>query len=166
MFRNALRQSSRAAGALSASSRVASVSRSTRSSATHCCALASIAARDTSRVTSRLADDGQWPDGDGLGSIRELSTPAETDNFCRRELHPPSSMAHRDKCETMPKPNPRPLRSPPSSSRESVVSRKSPASLRPVGSCPSGTISWAWRCDRFQRHGFSRVDKTVLTVGQ
>jgi hypothetical protein len=166
MFRNALRQSTRAAGALSASSRVASVSRSTRPSAAHRRALAAIAACTTSRAPSRVVDDGQWPVGDDLTFIRELSTLAETDNFPRREPHPPSSTAHRDKCGTMPMPNPHPPRSPPSSSRGSAVCRKRPASLRPVGFSPSGMISWGCRCDSIQRHDSSCIGKTVLTVGQ
>lgn len=155
MFRNALRQSTRAVGALSATSRLAVVS------STH---HLSPPGRPDPNSIPRRPDQSQCPRpavgelheafllcrrGIGTGARWAMGTSHNYAHcFCAPlglrlanwSVH--SEMPHPLPSRPAPSLRPRPprLRSLPSSSRESAVSRRSPTSPRPVVSSPSGTF--------------------------
>lgn len=156
MFRNALRQSTRAVGAVSAAGRVAAVSRAPPSPES---ALRAIDQRPQAVCTiANPSCELNWVVGPSFHRLQELFRAVLTRcrRSCRRAIfglrltcfsplrsempHPPPSTLP----DTTP-PTPRllPLRSLPSSSSESVVSRRSPVSLRLAVSFPSGM--WIFR---------------------
>jgi hypothetical protein len=142
MFSRAIRQSSRRVAAISASSRIASVSPSNSTA---------IAPASPSRHRPRL----QMHLSDANGSSRELGRcwallrwstgallvdPSTNAFFCTRPV-PPSSAPQPSKCAaTHPSPKPPRPRSRRFSSRGSAASRRRAALPRPGVSSPSGTL--------------------------
>lgn len=168
MFRNALRQSTRAVGAVSAAGRVAAVS------------LPSSPEPSANAIDSRPDLSGKRLQGsigspDGVytsfellfGAVLALDARCSAGGPLRRAsanlFFPRSEMPHLAPSTsrldpTPPTPRPRRLRSRPFSSSEFAVSMRSPASLRPAVSFPSGM--WSFGNERRAPGPFDVGDST------
>jgi len=148
MFRNALRQSSRTVGAISASGRVAAVRPSIPNQMLHQAICNQSRSIDNSLrssidalVACVLVVGSCWASFNSY-DLTFFRASANWHFLFRDELpHPQLSTQHQNKSEaTHPLTRHRQPKCHLSSSKESEVSRRSPASPRQVVFCPSGTL--------------------------